>query len=769
MAEFLDLESQDGVRMPWNVIPGTRQDSLNAVVPVSVVYTPIRHFPSMPVLPYAPLRCRTCRSVLNPFCIVDFAAKIWICPFCFQRNHFPPHYASISDDSLPAELFPQYTTVEYHSAADAAPAAPPVFLFVVDTCVIEEEIGFLRSALSQAVELLPEKSLVGLITFGTFVHVHELGFGAVPKTYVFKGSKDVTKDQLLEQMNFFVKMPRPAVGVVAGVRDGLSMESISRFLVPASECEFTLNSVLEELQKDPWAVPADQRATRCTSTALSIAASLLGACVPGSAARIMAFIGGPATEGPAPIVSKQLSEPIRSHKDLDKDSVSHYHKCVKFYDGLSKQLVHQGHVLDLFACALDQVGIAELKTAVERTGGLVVLAESFGHSVFKDSLKRVFQSGDFDLGLSSNGIFEINCSKDLKVQGIIGPCASLEKKGPLCSDVVIGQGGTSAWKMCGLDKSTSLCLFFDVVRKETPDAAIQSTSNQFYFQFLTYYQNDSGQMRLRVTTLSRRWVAGPESTQDLIAGFDQEAAAIVMARQVSFKMETEAEFDPIRWLDKALINLCSRFGEFQKDTPSSFSLSPRLSIFPQFMFHLRRSHLSQVFNNSPDETAYFRMILNRENVANSVVMVQPSLISYSFHSGPEPALLDVAAIAADRILLLDSFFTVVIFHGSTIAQWRKAGYHNEPEHQAFAQLLRAPHDDANIIMKERFPVPRLVVCDQHGSQIHVNHVQARFLLAKLNPSATYNTESYHPGGDIIFTDDVSFEVFLDHLQRLVVQ
>lgn len=663
---------------------------------------------------------------------------------------------------MPAELFPQYTTVEYDSVNDSGPHVPPVFLFVVDTCVIEEEIGFLRSAISQAVELLPDNSLVGLITFGSFVHVHELGFGIVPKTYVFRGNKDLSKEQLLEQMSFFAKKPKPAVGVVAGARDGLSSESISRFLLPASECEFALNSVLDELQRDPWPVPGDQREARCTSTALSIAASLLGACVPGSAARIMAFIGGPATEGPAPIVSKQLSEPIRSHKDLDKDSVPHYHKCVKFYDGLSKQLVHQGHVLDLFACALDQVGIAELKTAVERTGGLVVLTESFGHPVFKDSLKRVFQSGDYDLGLASNGIFEINCSKDIKVQGIIGPCASLEKKSPLCSDVVIGQGGTSAWKMCGLDKSTSLCLFFDIVRKETPDATMQSTSNQFYFQFLTYYQNNSGQMRFRVTTLSRRWVAGPGSIQDLISGFDQEAAAIVMARQVSFKMETEAEFDPIRWLDKALINLCSRFGDFQKETPSSFSLSPRLSIFPQFMFHLRRSQFVQVFNNSPDETAYFRMILNRENVTNSVVMVQPSLISYSFHSGPEPALLDVAAIAADRVLLLDAFFTVVIFHGSTIAQWRKAGYHNEPEHQAFAQLLRAPHDDSDLIMKERFPVPRLVVCDQHGSQ-------ARFLLAKLNPSATYNTEASLPGGDIIFTDDVSFDVFLDHLQRLVVQ
>uniref|UniRef100_A0A2N9F8U0 Protein transport protein SEC23 n=1 Tax=Fagus sylvatica TaxID=28930 RepID=A0A2N9F8U0_FAGSY len=586
MAEFVELEAQDGVRMAWNVIPGTKQEAINCVVPISAIYTPIKTFPNLALLPYSPLRCRTCRSVLNPFAIVDFVAKIWICPFCFQRNHFPPNYSSISDDNLPGELFPQYTTIEY--VQEQQQQVSPVFLFVVDTCIIEEEMGYLKSALSQALNLLPDNSLVGLITFGTLVHVHELGFAQISKTYVFKGSKDVSKDQLLEHLNFFAKKPKPTTGVIAGARDGLSSESISRFLLPKAECEFALNSVLEELQKDPWGVPADQRSTRCTSTALSIAASLLGACVPGSGARIMAFIGGPSTEGPGSIVSKNLSEPIRSHKDLDKDSAPLYHKAVKFYEGLSKQLVHQGHVLDLFACALDQnsdlainyqgvtapdylaidsgewdqllvgftvlnsvgtnssnnygmegefvgsrptgdkpcglaacvsvelrfsqVGLAELKIAVERTGGLVVLAESFGHPVFKDSLKRVFQA-DYDLGLSSNGIFEINCSKDIKVQGVIGPCASLEKKGPLCSDTVIGQGNTTAWKMCGLDKATSLCLIFEVVKKEIPDATMQSTNNQFYFQFLTYYQHNSGQMRLRVTTLLRRWVAGPGSNQ----------------------------------------------------------------------------------------------------------------------------------------------------------------------------------------------------------------------------------------------------------------
>lgn len=39
--------------------------------------------------------------------------------------------------------------------------------------------------------------------------------------------------------------------------------------------------------------------------------------------------------------------------------------------------------------------------------------------------------------------------------------------------------------------------------------------------------------------------------------------------------------------------------------------------------------------------------------------------------------------------------------------------------QAFAQLLRAPQDDAHAVIRDRFPVPRLVVCDQHGSQVGI--------------------------------------------------
>lgn len=58
-------------------------------------------------------------------------------------------------------------------------------------------------------------------------------------------------------------------------------------------------------------------------------------------------------------------------------------------------------------------------------------------------------------------------------------------------------------------------------------------------------------------------------------------------------------------------------------------------------------------------------------------------------------------------------------------------------------------------------MPRIVDCDQNGSQ-------ARFLLAKLNPSATYNNTAA-VSSEVIMTDDVSLQVFTDHLKRLAVQ
>ena len=96
----------------------------------------------------------------------------------------------------------------------------------------------------------------------------------------------------------------------------------------------------------------------------------------------------------------------------------------------------------------------------------------------------------------------------------------------------------------------------------------------------------------------------------------------------------------------------------------------------------------QVFGNSPDETAYCRLVLNKETASEALTAIQPMLMAYSFDQPVTPVLLDVSSIQPDRVLLLDSYFYVIVFHGTTIAQWRKAGYHNQEEHSSFRHLLQ---------------------------------------------------------------------------------
>jgi protein transport protein SEC23 len=47
-----------------------------------------------------------------------------------------------------------------------------------------------------ALSLLPTDALIGLITFGRMVHVHELNCEGMTRSYVFRGTKDLTAKQV---------------------------------------------------------------------------------------------------------------------------------------------------------------------------------------------------------------------------------------------------------------------------------------------------------------------------------------------------------------------------------------------------------------------------------------------------------------------------------------------------------------------------------------------------------------------------------------------
>lgn len=374
--------------------------------------------------------------------------------------------------------------------------------------------------------------------------------------------------------------------------------------------------------------------------------------------------------------------------------------------------------------------------------------------------------------------WQVLTSREFKISGAIGAVCSLNKKGPNVSDLEIGRGGTNAWSLGGLDPGTTVAIYFDVTN---PGTTPLPEGKRRFIQFLTRYQHANGRTRLRATTLCGPWhnvppgggggsapptgnAGAPAPGSDhgpVKISFDQEASAVLTARLAVHRTESEDVADVLRWVDRSLIRLCAKFADYRPDDPSSFRLSPQFSLFPQFMFHLRRSQFLQLFNSSPDEAAYYRYVLSREGTTNSLVMIQPTLLSYTFEGPPAPALLDAQSVRPDAILLLDTFFHVVVFHGETMAAWRDNKYHEQEEYASFRQLLEAPQSDALMIMESRFPVPRYIVCDQHKSE-------ARFLMAKLNPSVTHNTDGAG-GGAQVFTDDVSLRVFMEHLMKLAVQ
>ena len=117
--------------------------------------------------------------------------------------------------------------------------------------MIEEELAFARSALQQALEFLPENALVGFVSFGTQVQVHELGYADMSKVYVFRGSKEMTKDQVLDQLGLGSGAGgrrvggAPGQGFQKGVVQGggFPNSGVSRFLLPASEGAYIIHSV----------------------------------------------------------------------------------------------------------------------------------------------------------------------------------------------------------------------------------------------------------------------------------------------------------------------------------------------------------------------------------------------------------------------------------------------------------------------------------------------------------------------------------------------
>ena len=442
-----------------------------------------------------------------------------------------------------------------------------------------------------------------------------------------------------------------------------------------------------------------------------------------------------------------------------KNSNTKYYKnACEFYEKLAQRAVNSGIVIDLYSCCLNQVGLYEMKTLCSRTGGYIIFTDSFSTIIFKDSFRKIFSvDEDGYLKMNFKAKLHFNCTNNYKVSGALGHLFSLNKKSVLVSDLVVGEGNTVDWALGGINPSSTYTFFLDCNDQS------KENSRNVIIQLLTTYVAGDRSWRLRVSTISRK-ISNPLETQNAIDqignSFDQEAAAVLIGRLcVDNNFKGEDSKESLKWIDKTLIHLMSKFAKYTKENPNTFRLTNKFEFFPQFMFYLRRSSFIQSFNESPDESTYYKFLLLSESVQNCTIMIQPLLFEYTAENPtPQPVYLDLNSLRNNVVLLLDTFFTVVVWHGIDVMKWREEEFQEKEGYENIKQMLDDPQDYAQNIVVERLPTPRFVSCDSGSGQ-------ERLLKCTVNPSSDTKNKLKEEG---FFSDDVDLKIFMDSLKKLAV-
>lgn len=698
--EILNIEKRDGIRLTWNVWPSSGNET--AKLPLACLYNVHQ---AATVLEYEPILCGSCKAVLNPHCNVDFGRQSWACVICNNNNMLPSHARDITPENLLPELLEENTTVEYVLGRECI--FPTVFFFIVDLCTFDEERHkILIDALKTTLKAIPDDCLVGFLQYGTNIELLELNKTTPRVAYLFSGKKEYTTDVLKTFNN-----------------SKSDIAILGKFLKRKDECVDFLSEIFENLENDPFPVLNAYKPVRCTGSAVSLAVSLLEKSFPETAVKYLLFTQGPCTFGPGTVTAIKYKEKGKN-EHIEENDPMYLGPAEKFYTALGNRMNAVGHSLDILSTTIVDIGITQMSNLCSLTGGMLIMAQDFDRNVYITSCEKIMEANeDGSLKQGFNAKIQVRTSQNLDYKGVLG----------------MGAANGTIWKIGSIFPSSNISILLDKTAK--------ARNGDFGFvQITTHYQRSDKKMILKVTTFARIFT---NSLEDVLAGFDQEAAAVLQARVFLMKKYEEVK-DSERMIDKNLIRFTKSFAKFDRGVPSSLVLHDSMAYFPNYMFFFRRSLLIQTGHNSFDETTYYRHLLYKEQVSEALKLMKPTLLSYHYQGEVKPVEVDAKSIQPDVILLLDTFHNVLIWRGGYISQWIKEGYHEQEEYSFLKDILEKSESRAKELCK-RLPTPQFCITEQDKSQQRILHHY-------VNPS----------GGASIITENISFEKFFEALCKVVV-
>lgn len=269
-----------------------------------------------------------------------------------------------------------------------------------------------------------------------------------------------------------------------------------------------LLQAIDAIEPEPWPTPDKQRQMRATGRALELTMQLTEFAGLFYGMRLVLFTGGPCTIGPGMTADLDISVLIRKHNEIETNGRQRDMSLTasSFYRGLTNKAILHRITVDIFAFSLDEFGFYEMNTLTTKTGGISIMNEEFKQEHFGESLQHYFKRDEAgNIALGSFGLLDMHLSRELRVEGCLGNCASLENKSTLQSTNEIGECKTNTWFLGGVDHQSTLLFFFGLADK-SPNPKTQQAPNA-YIQLVIQYKLNGLPLTKRIVTFERPFIS----------------------------------------------------------------------------------------------------------------------------------------------------------------------------------------------------------------------------------------------------------------------
>lgn len=587
-----------------------------------------------------PLRCLLCENVVNPYIRIDRLKNYWWCPFCHKVTFFPDSFVlpapGASGSAIPPAIRPNATnTTEYALPADisggdpGSEKCPQVVTYVIDAyqqvdSLDQRDFESLKSAIAKSIALLPENTLVILLTFTDFVEIHSTNSSVAltpgsffPEKYNF--AKLLQDPDTIELILGKLGLVRH----ITATKDDCQLEKCG-LLLKANEASNIVAGLTPKLTYS-------YKPPRATGFALFIATLLLSLCsFSNLLGNVNLFVSGPATLNPGKIVDETGA--LRSHHEVANFLAPYFKPASKFYRALA--YVSRGYLLtdlsnashstggkvthygvgeraptftfDLYSASLDQTGVYEMGILASSGSGNIILRNSFLSVDFSE----VIEANTLKFLTSKRRArFTVTTSNGIKIWKNVAHGTPIKSSyqsekhsashHDKISDMVTRYDSsykkrefTNQWDLGNLQESDALAVYFEMDLASSSSALSAHDVKEVYIQFLSlWWDMDRKRQVLRVTTIRKPTTLsilaanGVKSTagkfklvnqssailkeKALIDSFDEKAWMALFTRLLVDKIDTTVGFESfeevVDEVDQSLIQLTKFYGGLQID------------------------------------------------------------------------------------------------------------------------------------------------------------------------------------------------------------